>query len=633
MEQLKHECGIAMVRLLKPLSYYQEKYGTWMYGLNKLYLLMEKQHNRGQEGAGLACVKLDGEPGNEYMFRERAEGTNAITEIFSRVHANFKDCTAEQLADASYAKEHLPFAGEMYMGHLRYSTTGKKGLTYVHPFLRRNNWRAKNLCLCGNFNMTNVEQVFKHLTQQGQFPRIYSDTYIMLEFLGHRLDREVERNFIAANALKMQNTDITNYIEDNVNMANVLQTSMSLFDGGYVVCGLTGSGESFVMRDPWGIRPAFYYMDDEIVAIASERPVLQTAFNLSCNDVKELDAGKAIFVNKKGECAIKRVLEQRGDSKCSFERIYFSRGSDQDIYNERKKLGEQLTSSILNVIDNDVAHTVFSFIPNTAEVAFYGMLDGFNRYVDNEKIKQIEALGHKPTHEELTAILHNYVRSEKVAIKDIKLRTFIAEGNSRNDLASHVYDITYGSITPYKDNLVVIDDSIVRGTTLKKSILRILDRLHPKKIVVVSSAPQIRYPDYYGIDMPRLEEFCVFRATIALLEERNMTHIIYKVYNDCVNELKKDVNEMTNCVRAIYEPFTVEEINKKIVEMLRPEGVTTPIDLVFQSIEGLHAAIPHHKGDWYFTGHYPTPGGTKLCNQAFVNFVHHHYPQNNNKQE
>ena len=633
MEQLKHECGIAMVRLLKPLSYYQEKYGTWMYGLNKLYLLMEKQHNRGQEGAGLACVKLDGEPGNEYMFRERAEGTNAITEIFSRVHANFKDCTAEQLADASYAKEHLPFAGEMYMGHLRYSTTGKKGLTYVHPFLRRNNWRAKNLCLCGNFNMTNVEQVFKHLTKQGQFPRIYSDTYIMLEFLGHRLDREVERNFVAANALKMQNTDITNYIEDNVNMANVLQTSMSLFDGGYVVCGLTGSGESFVMRDPWGIRPAFYYMDDEIVAIASERPVLQTAFNLSCNDVKELDAGKAIFVSKKGECAIKRVLEQRGDSKCSFERIYFSRGSDQDIYNERKKLGEQLTSSILNVIDNDVAHTVFSFIPNTAEVAFYGMLDGFNRYVDNEKIKQIEALGHKPTHEELTAILHNYVRSEKVAIKDIKLRTFIAEGNSRNDLASHVYDITYGSITPYKDNLVVIDDSIVRGTTLKKSILRILDRLHPKKIVVVSSAPQIRYPDYYGIDMPRLEEFCVFRATIALLEGRNMTHIIYKVYNDCVNELKKDVNEMTNCVRAIYEPFTVEEINKKIVEMLRPEGVTTPIDLVFQSIEGLHAAIPHHKGDWYFTGHYPTPGGTKLCNQAFVNFVHHHYPQNNNKQE
>ena len=633
MEQLKHECGIAMVRLLKPLSYYQEKYGTWMYGLNKLYLLMEKQHNRGQEGAGLACVKLDGEPGNEYMFRERAEGTNAITEIFSRVHANFKDCTAEQLADASYAKEHLPFAGEMYMGHLRYSTTGKKGLTYVHPFLRRNNWRAKNLCLCGNFNMTNVEQVFKHLTKQGQFPRIYSDTYIMLEFLGHRLDREVERNFVAANALKMQNTDITNYIEDNVNMANVLQTSMSLFDGGYVVCGLTGSGESFVMRDPWGIRPAFYYMDDEIVAIASERPVLQTAFNLSCNDVKELDAGKAIFVSKKGECAIKRVLEQRGDSKCSFERIYFSRGSDQDIYNERKKLGEQLTSSILNVIDNDVAHTVFSFIPNTAEVAFYGMLDGFNRYVDNEKIKQIEALGHKPTHEELTAILHNYVRSEKVAIKDIKLRTFIAEGNSRNDLASHVYDITYGSITPYKDNLVVIDDSIVRGTTLKKSILRILDRLHPKKIVVVSSAPQIRYPDYYGIDMPRLEEFCVFRATIALLEECNMTHIIYKVYNDCVNELKKDVNEMTNCVRAIYEPFTVEEINKKIVEMLRPEGVTTPIDLVFQSIEGLHAAIPHHKGDWYFTGHYPTPGGTKLCNQAFVNFVHHHYPQNNNKQE
>lgn len=632
MEQLKHECGIAMVRLLKPLEYYQQKYGTWMYGLNKLYLLMEKQHNRGQEGAGLACVKLDGEPGTEYMFRERAEGSNAITEIFANIHANFKNIDNSLLSDVAYAKEHLPFAGEMYMGHLRYSTTGKKGLKYVHPFMRRNNWRAKNLCLCGNFNMTNIDEVFEYLTLQGQFPRIYSDSYIMLELLGHRLDREVERNFIAAKAMEMENKEITSYIEDNIKISNVLKTSMDNFDGGYVVCGLTGSGESFAMRDPWGIRPAFYYKNDEIVAVASERPVLQTTFDLAVEDIQELEPGTALMVKKDGECTIKRILEQRGDSKCSFERIYFSRGSDRDIYNERKKLGEQLTKPILKAIDGDVAKTVFSFIPNTAEVAFFGMLDGFKYYVDDQKIKQIEALDHKPTHEELCAIIHNYVRSEKVAIKDIKLRTFIAEGNSRNDLASHVYDITYGSIEAYEDNLVVIDDSIVRGTTLKKSIFRILDRLHPKKIVIVSSAPQIRYPDYYGIDMPCLEEFCVFQATIELLEERGMTDLIETVYNDCVNELRKSKEEMQNCVRAIYEPFTVEEINNKIVEMLRPEGVTTPIDIVFQSIEGLRAAIPNHKGDWYFTGYYPTPGGTKLCNQAFVNFVNNKYKTNNNKQ-
>ena len=625
MEVLKHECGVAMVRLLKPLSYYQEKYGTWMYGLNKLYLMMEKQHNRGQEGAGMACVKLGTQPGNEYMFRERAEGKDAIREIFGTVHANYRGVSAYQVQDAAYAKEQLPFAGELYMGHLRYSTTGKRGLSYVHPFLRRNNWRAKNLCLCGNFNMTNIEEIFAKLTRQGQCPRIYSDSYIMLELMGHRLDREVERNFVAAREQGLTDTDITRYIEDHVKMSNVLKTTMVDFDGGYVVCGLTGSGEMFSMRDPWGIRPAFYYIDDEVVALASERPVLQTTFDLSCEDVKELQPGTALMVKRNGACSIERILEQRGDSACSFERIYFSRGSDRDIYQERKRLGSQLTEPILRAIDYDTAHTVFSFIPNTAEVAFYGLLQGFKHYVHEKKIATIQHLGHVPTREELDAILSESVRMEKVAWKDIKLRTFITEGNSRNDLASHVYDITYGSVEPYEDNLVVIDDSIVRGTTLKESIIRILDRLHPKKMVLVSSAPQIRYPDYYGIDMARLEEFCVFRATMQLLRERGMEQLVQDTYQNCKAELTKPKELMRNCVRDIYKPFTVEEINHKIVDMLRPEGVTTPIELVFQSVDGLRQAIPHHKGDWYFTGKYPTPGGTRLCNQAFVNYIEKNY--------
>ena len=621
MEEIKEDCGVALIRLLKPLEYYQEKYGTWMYPLNKLYLMMEKQHNRGQEGAGMACVKLNTQPGNEYMFRERAEGSNAITEIFDNVHKDYANIASDDVSNVEFAKANLPFAGELYMGHLRYSTTGKSGITYVHPFLRRNNWRAKNLCFCGNFNMTNVDEVFDKLTLQGQCPRIYSDTYIMLELMGHRLDREVERNFEIATTKGLTNTDITKFIEDNVKMSNVLKTTMADFDGGYVVCGVTGSGEMFSMRDPWGIRPAFYYKNDEIVVLASERPVLQTTFDLDSADVKELAPGAALLVKRDGECSVEQILQPKGDSACSFERIYFSRGSDSDIYNERKKLGEQLTEPILQAVNYDTAHTVFSYIPNTAEVAYYGMLNGFKRYLNDEKIKKIESLGHAPSHEELEDILHDYVRSEKIAWKDIKLRTFITEGNSRNDLASHVYDITYDSITPNEDNLVIIDDSIVRGTTLKKSILRILDRLHPKKMVVVSSAPQIRYPDYYGIDMPRLEEFCVFRATIALLKDRGMENVIRDTYNECKDELKKPKEEMDNVVRNIYKPFTIEEINHKIVEMLRPEGVTTPIEIVYQSIEGLHKAIPNHKGDWYFTGHFTTPGGTKLCNQAFVNYV------------
>ncbi len=630
MEPLKHECGVAMIRLLKPLEYYQKKYGTWMYGLNKLYLMMEKQHNRGQEGAGMACVKLGTKPGTEYMFREKAEGANAITEIFGKVHGKYADLTDEQLADATFAQKELDFAGNLYMGHLRYSTTGKSGLTFVHPFLRRNNWKAKNLCLCGNFNMTNVDEIFDKITAQGQSPRIYSDTYIMLEWMGHRLDREVECNFVEAKEKGLEGTAITDYIDNNVRVENVLKTSMTDFDGGYVVCGLTGSGEMFSMRDPWGIRPAFYYMDDEVVAVASERPVIQTTFNLQCSDIRELAPGEAVIVRKDGKCSVERILDQRGDSACSFERIYFSRGSDRDIYRERKQLGNLLVPAILKAVDNDVDHTIFSFIPNTAEVAYYGMLGGFKEYLNEKKIEEIEAMtaaGKVPSHDELRKILQSYVRSEKVAIKDIKLRTFITEGNSRNDLASHVYDITYEVLEPGVDNLVVIDDSIVRGTTLRESIIRILDRLHPKKIVIVSSSPQIRYPDYYGIDMAHLEEFIAFRACMELIKDRGMEDLIEKTYRNCKAEMQKPKEEMRCCVKDIYKPFSVDELNTKMVEMLRSEEVTAPIELVFQSIEGLHEAIPNHKGDWYFTGNYPTPGGTKLVNQAFINY----YEQRNKK--
>ena len=571
MEQLKHECGVAMIRLLKPLSYYERKYGTWRYGLNKLYLMMEKQHNRGQEGAGVACVNLDAPAGEEYMFRERAEGKDAITEVFKHVDKSF--------------------AGQLYMGHLRYSTTGKSGLQYVHPFLRRNNWRAKNLCLCGNFNMTNIDEVFEFLTAQGQSPRIYGDSYITLELMGHRLDREVERLYSEARHQGLEGTDITRYIDDHVEMANVLKTTMSHFDGGFVMCGLTGSGEMFAMRDPWGIRPAFWYQDEEVVVLASERPVIQTTFDLQAENIHELQPGQSLIVRKNGENGLEQILSAQKPSACSFERIYFSRGSDRDIYIERKRLGEQLTPVIMQAIDHDVANTVFSYIPNTAEVAFYGMTDGIRR-------------------------LDHDVRIEKVVWKDIKLRTFISDGAERNDLAAHVYDITYGSLRPFEDNLVIIDDSIVRGTTLKESIFKILDRLHPKKIVMVSSSPQIRYPDYYGIDMSRLEELCAFRAAIELIKERGMQQLIADTYRLCLS-----APVAANHVRAIYAPFSVDEINRKIVEMLRPEGMQAPIELVYQSIEGLHEACPNHPGDWYFTGHYPTPGGIRMVNQAFVNYI------------
>ena len=613
MEQLKHECGVALVRLLKPKSYYQQKYGTSSYGLSKLYLMMEKQHNRGQEGAGIACVDMNAPVGTEYMFREKALGKDAITEIFDKISSH---SSPEEDTNAS------PRGGwegaSLFMGHLRYSTTGKSGLQYVHPFLRRNNWRAKNLCLCGNFNMTNIDEIFAKMVEQGQSPRIYSDSYITLELMGHRLDREVERLFVEAKAKGMEGTAITRHIEENVQMANVLRTTMTDYDGGYVMCGMTGSGEMFAMRDPWGIRPAFYYINDEVVAVASERAVLQTTFDLTCEDVQELPAGGALIVHKDGNSCMEKILEAKQQTRCSFERIYFSRGSDRDIYHERKQLGQQLTAPILKAIDGDTEHTVFSFIPNTAEVAFYGMMEGLRSQGLN-------------------------VRSEKVAWKDIKLRTFITEAGARNDLASHVYDITYGSLRPYEDNLVIIDDSIVRGTTLKESIFKILDRLHPKKIVMVSSSPQIRYPDYYGIDMARLEEFCAFRAAIALIKERGMEELIEEVYRLCKNTVAPHsvpegatnvmptvnkgievpsgtVEGASTPVRLLYEPFSIEDINHKMAEMLRPAGMQAPVEFVFQTIEGLHAACPDHQGDWYFTGHYPTPGGNRQVNRAFVNY-------------
>ncbi len=621
MEPLKHECGVAMIRLLKPLAYYEQKYGTWMYGLNKLYLMMEKQHNRGQEGAGLACVKLEASPGEEYMFRERALGTGAITEIFGAVQSNFKDLSPEKLHDADYAKRCLPFAGEVYMGHLRYSTTGKSGISYVHPFLRRNNWRAKNLALCGNFNMTNVDEIFHRITETGQHPRKYSDTYIMLEQVGHRLDREVERLFQTAEAEGLKGMDITHAIEDNVDLVNVLKTSSDVWDGGYVICGLTGSGESFSFRDPWGIRPAFYYHDDEIVVLASERPVIQTAMNVAGEDVKELNPGEAILVDKNGNIRLAQINEPKKLSACSFERIYFSRGSDKDIYNERKALGINLVQPILKAVDNDLEHTVFSFIPNTAEVAFYGMLEGFNNYLNQLKMKKISLSDHPLKDDELEKILSMRIRSEKVAIKDIKLRTFIAEGNTRNDLAAHVYDITYGSIVPNVDNLVVIDDSIVRGTTLKQSIIGILDRLSPKKIVIVSSSPQVRYPDYYGIDMARMNEFIAFRATIALLKERNMCDIITQAYRKSKDQQNLPKEEIVNYVKELYAPFTDEEIAAKMVELLTPAGTKAKVEIVYQNLDGLHAACPKNPGDWYFTGNYPTPGGNKLVNEAFITYI------------
>ena len=617
MEILKHECGIAMVRLLKPLNYYEEKYGTSQYGLNKLYLLMEKQHNRGQEGAGIGCVNLKARPGNEYVYRERGLGSGAISEIFDNAR---KRITAAQ--ESNEDTNNLPFLGEIYMGHLRYSTTGKHGISYVHPFLRRNNWKSRNLLLCGNFNITNVEEVFSKVVEEGQHPRIYSDTVILLEQIGYYLDKENQRLYDQFKAEGFDGVALTNKIEDNIDIANVIKEPSKTWDGGFVICGADGSGDIFILRDPNGIRPCFYYLDDEVFVAASERPVIQTAMNVRIGDIKELEPGEAIMVSKHGKVTIKQILPKLDNQKCSFERIYFSRGSDADIYKERKLLGKNLTEKILKAVDYDLDNTILSFIPNTAEVAYIGMCEGVDEYERELQCKEILKLdSHAPDFpDKIKEILNKRVRKEKIAIKDIKLRTFIAEGKSRNELAAHVYDVTYGQVKNDVDNLVIIDDSIVRGTTLKQSIVRILDRLHPKRIVVVSSSPQVRYPDYYGIDMSRMAEFCAFRAAIALIQERGMGDLITSTYKKCKAQEDWKKEDVVNYVKEIYAPFTDEEISDKIAEMITGPEIKAEVKLVYQSIEGLHNAIPNHPGDWYFSGNYPTPGGNKMVNQAFINW-------------
>ncbi len=622
MEPLNHDCGVVMIRLLKPLKYYQGKYGTWQYPMQKLYLMMEKQKNRGQEGAGIACVKMNAKPGEEYMFRERALGSSAIPEVFNTTYMSYaKNYTKEQINDADFATCNMPFAGELYIGHLHYSTTGKNGISYLHPFLRRNNWKAKNLALCGNFSMINNDEVYNELVEKGQHPRRYADSYFLLEHMGHRLDREVERLFNIAEQDGKVNREITDYIENNIDIANVLKTACPIWDGGYVIEGITGSGESFAIRDPWGIRTAFWYKSDEIVVVASERPAIQTAMDVEADDVHELLPGQALIINRRGEVRFEQIMEpKKGFFSCSFERIYTSRGNDCDIYKERKELGRMLLQPVLKSVNYDVENTVFSFIPNTAEVAYFGLVEGFEDYLNEQKIKRIAEFEQRPTSEDLQKILSQRIRTEKVAIKDIKLRTFITEGTSRDDLAAHVYDITYGSIVPHKDNLVIIDDSIVRGTTLKQSILSILDRLNPKKIVIVSSSPQIRYPDFYGIDMESMDQFVAFKAAMDLLQERGLWNRVIDTYNACKEQLLLPIEQMENKVKDIYTPFSDDDISKKIVELLLPKNIKSEVEIVFQPIEGLHKACPNHPGDWYFTGNYPTPGGVKRVNMAFIDY-------------
>jgi amidophosphoribosyltransferase len=621
MEQLKHECGVAMIRLRKPLEYYKQKYKTSTWALDKLYLLMEKQHNRGQEGAGVGVVNLDSPAGQEYLFRERAEGQNAIQEIFGAINT--------QIANAmnNAESEGTPFLGQINMGHLRYSTTGRSGISYVHPFLRRNNWRSRNLMLCGNFNMTNVDELFDGIVARGQHPRLKSDTIVLLEQLGYALDSENHRLYREFRDT-LVDPNLTKAIEENLDMSRVLRSVSPTWDGGFVICGATGSGDMFVLRDAHGIRPAFYYYDDEVIVVASERPVIQTTFNVRRIQVNELLPGQALIVSSNGNFSIKQILDRGEETKCSFERIYFSRGSDADIYRERKQLGRHLVEPLWRMLGDEgqtdeaiVRDTVYSFIPNTAEVAFIGMEEGLAKRLDEMKVQRVSRLiaAGKTSAEDIAEALSPQLRIEKVALKDIKLRTFIAEGVSRNALAAHVYDVTYGCINNDRDTLVVIDDSIVRGTTLKQSILTMLDRLHPRRIIIVSSSPQVRYPDFYGIDMSRLSEFAAFRAAIALLKERGMENVLTETYNRCLEELAKE-HSTVNAVKAIYKPFTAEEISKKIAEMLTPDDIHARVDILYQSLEGLHDAVPNNTGDWYFSGDYPTEGGVRLVNRSFVNF-------------
>ncbi len=623
-DQIKHECGIVLIRLLKPLDFYQEKYGTWRFGLNKLYLLMEKQHNRGQDGAGVVNLKIDQPAGKKYLYRKRSNKDNPIQEVFKGIHKHFDaihEHHPELLENPVWAKENLPFAGELYLGHLRYGTFGNNSLDYVHPVMRENNWRSRNLVIAGNFNLTNVDEIFRTLVDLGQHPKDYTDTESMLENVGHFLDEENQLLFRQFKNEGFSNMEISALIERNIDVRKVLERSSRRWDGGYVIGGMLGHGDAFVLRDPWGIRPASYYANDEIVVVASERPVIQTALNVRSVEVNELKPGHGLIIKKDGSVSEEMVSVPQKRTSCSFERIYFSRGSDRDIYKERKELGRLLSPLILDRINCDLENTVFSFIPNTAETAFYGMMEGVREKLDKVKTKRIMGLGTDLTEEKVNSILSMEPRIEKVAIKDVKMRTFIADDSSRDDLVAHVYDVTYGVVKNKVDTLVVIDDSIVRGTTLKRSILRILDRLHPRKIIIVSSAPQIRFPDCYGIDMARLGDFCAFSAAIELLKDTGKEHVIEKVYKQCKEQQNLPKEEIVNYVKEIYKPFTDEEISAKISEMLKPSEIEADVEIVFQTVENLHKACPNDTGDWYFTGNFPTPGGNKVVNTSFINFI------------
>lgn len=622
---MKHKCGIALIRLLKPLEYYQLKYGSWRYGLEKVYLLMEKQRNRGQDGAGLVSLKLDTPPGNKYFSRDRETGSSALNKIFKKIYTRWED--VEKLSsgafnDAHWAKANLPFASEAYLGHLRYGTFGSNRAADLHPVMRQNNWRTRNLVMAGNFNLTNVDELFDILVDLGQYPKEYSDTVTMLEKVGHFLDIENQRLFDKYKAQGYTNQDITDQIGNNLNVKGILEGASKRWDGGYTVAGMMGHGDVFAMRDPWGIRPAFYYHDEEIVIVTSERPAIQTAMNVEFDRVKQLPPGHALVVKKNGTISIDRIREEQPKKSCSFERIYFSRGSDREIYRERKKLGELLVPAILEAIDDEVENTVFSYIPNTAESAFYGMIKGVEDHMIERKLEKIKGLNGNCDPADILKIMTERTRIEKVAIKDLKLRTFISQDKGRKDMVSHVYDITYGTLRPGIDNLLVIDDSIVRGTTLKQSIIKILDRLGPKRIVVVSSSPQIRYPDCYGIDMAKLGDFTAFQAAMALLKEHDMEHVINEVYKKCSAQKDLPKEEYVNYVKDIYKPFTTEQISAKIAQMLTDSDVKAEVKIVYQSIENLHQAVPDDLGDWYFTGDYPTPGGNKVASTSFLNYIH-----------
>ena len=620
-DAIKHECGLALLRLKNPLQYYREKYGTAFYGLNKMYLLMEKQHNRGQDGAGLANIKLDVPAGKRYISRVRSNEKAPIKDVFEKVNARFLDLTSEELKDSEWLKENFGFTGELFLGHLRYGTFGKNSVESCHPFLRQNNWKTRNLVVAGNFNLTNVDELFGILTELGQHPKEKTDTVTVMEKIGHFLDEENEALFRLYKSQGYQNNQITEKISQNINIQSILQRSAADWDGGYAMAGLLGHGDAFVLRDPSGIRPTYYYEDDEVVVVTSERPAIQTAFNVSIEEVQELTPGHAIIIKKNGTVHISEVREPLDRKACSFERIYFSRGSDKDIYSERKDLGRRVVPQILEAIDFDLRNSVFSFIPNTAETSFLGMVKGLESYLDEIKLQKIKELPAGSTDKDLMNILEIKPRVEKLAIKDAKLRTFITQDVGRDELVEHVYDITYGTCVPNKDNIVVIDDSIVRGTTLKKSILRMLARLNPKEIVVVSSAPQIRYPDCYGIDMAKLGDFIAFQAAVSLLKDQGKEEILQSVYKKCKDQEGMPKEQVKNYVKEIYAPFTDDQISAKISQLLKPADVLPKVNIIYQTVEKLHEACPENLGDWYFTGNYPTPGGNKVVNKAFINFI------------